>query len=253
MNNELKEATKLMQNRKYTEAAELLQKISAEQLSLTDKIEYEYLMGIYLFETTTIDAAMVKFKTCIEIVKNNNLEYNLTNIYYEISIAYFRLYMQNGDRTNLKYSSNYCKQALDIALNNSIVVKTGGLMVYAEESPESYINMFIHLGVLYQTMKKLDESITILLVAKTICQHFSRLDLLGQVYDELGTSYMFLGESELAGYYFVKAVKAKEIINNRKGIEISIQKHILCTLSNPHSFESKEQIRLQNLVLKERI
>ena len=103
-----------------------------------------------------------------------------------------------------------------------IVVRKSGLMVYTEDSPEAYINMLIHLGVLYQTKNDLAESIEIFCVSKAICQHFSRLDLLGQVYDELGTSYMMLGKPELAGYYFVKSVNAKAIINNSKGIEISI-------------------------------
>lgn len=113
--------------------------------------------------------------------------------------------------------------------------------------------MLIHLGVLYQTKNDLAESIEIFCVSKAICQHFSRLDLLGQVYDELGTSYMMLGKPELAGYYFVKSVKAKAIINNSKGIEISIQKHILCMLSNPRLLESEETIRLRNLISEERI
>ena len=253
MNEVFGDVAVLMNKRMYSQAAELLQELSVEQLSPKEKIEYEYLMGIYFFENTKIDEAISRFETCIEIAKNNALENSIAKVYYEISLSYFSLYTQNGSKTDLEHSIDYCKQSLDISINNSIVVKQSGLMAYKEDSPEAYINMLIHLGVLYQEEKNLAESIEIFYVSKAICQHYSRLDLLGQVYDELGTSYMMIGKPELAVYFFVKSVKAKEIINNRKGIEISIQKHILCTLSNPRLLESEEIIKLRNLISEERI
>lgn len=253
MNEVLENAAEFIKKRMYSQAVELLQGLSVKQLLPEEKIEYEYLMGICFFETSTIDAAIKKFENCIEIAKNNALNYYLANIYYEISLAYFKLHIQNASRIVLEHSINYCKQALDISVNNSIITKTSGLMIYADDSPEAYINMLIHLGVLYQTKNDLDESIKILLVSKAICQHFSKLDLLGQVYDELGTSYMMLGKLELAGYYFIKSVNVKAIINNSKGIEISIKKHMLCALSNPESLESEEALRLRNLISEERI
>lgn len=243
----------LLDSRMYLKAREELEKINAVQLSFAERAEYELLMGVALFETATICEAINRFEKCIRIAKEHCPEFNLFTPYYELSISYFSIYNEGQNPTDLDKSVDYCKLALDVAVNNSLVQRTSGCMVYVEESPETFINGLIHLGVLNQSKNRLKESIRILLVSKTICQHFSRFDLLGQVYDELGTSYALSGQLELAGYYFVKSVKAKEIIHNIKGIEITIQKHIIFSLRNPQMMFSKEASRLHSLILEERI
>ncbi|MBR2411206.1 MAG: hypothetical protein IKB08_05735 [Clostridia bacterium] len=246
-------AYELLAQRMYSNAREELEQIDITKLSFLEKAEYEFLMGVVLFETSSTSKAISKFESCIRIAKEYCPEFNLYKPYYELSISYFSIYNADRNPTDLEKSVDYCELALDVAVNNSLVMRKSGFMVYTEESPEAYINALIHLGVLYQSKKRIDESIQILIVSKTICQHFSRLDLLGQVYDELGTSYALLEKLELAGYYFVKSVKAKEIINNTKGIELTIQKHIMFTLSNPQIQHCKEMLRFKRLIPEERI
>lgn len=50
MNKVLGDAAELMKKRMYSQAAELLQGLSVEQLPPDEKIEYEYLMGIYFLK-----------------------------------------------------------------------------------------------------------------------------------------------------------------------------------------------------------
>lgn len=246
-------AKNLLDSRMYSKAREELEQINVVRLSFAERAEYEFLMGVALFETATICEAISRFENCIRIAKEHCPEFNLSTPYYELSISYFSIYNEGQNPKDLEKSVDYCKLALDVAVNNSLVQRTSGLMVYVEESPEAFINVLIHLGVLYQSKNRIEESIQILLVSKTICQHFSRFDLLGQVYDELGTSYVLLGQLELAGYYFVKSVKAKEIIKNTRGIEITIQKHIMFSLRYPQMMLSEEASRLHSLILEERI
>ena len=246
-------AQKSLDGRMYLEARDALEQINVAQLSFAEKAEYELLMGVALFETATICEAISRFENCIRIVKEHCLEFNLYVPYYELSISYFSIYNEGQNPNDLEKSVDYCKLALDVAVDNSLAQRTSGLMVYTEESPEAYINVLIHLGVLYQIKSRTEESIRILLVSKTICQHFSRFDLLGQVYDELGTSYALAGQLELAGYFFAKSVRAKEIIRNTKGIEITIQKHFMFSLNNPQKMFSEEASRLHNLISEERI
>lgn len=253
MTKEFEDIQELLSVGSYSKAENKLKRINEGSLEPLDRIEWNYLFGICLFESGKLEQAIAHFNICLTIAKDNAIEINDSGINYEISIAYYKLFFVRKEAACLEKSINFCKKAMDTAINNSLVEQKSGFMVYYEESPMAYINMLIHLGVLHQTKEDLDESISLLLVAKTICQHYSNFQLLGQVYDELGTTYMMRGNQLLAGYYFMKSVNAKKLIDNKRGIEITLQKHLMSALRDPQSINSPEATRLQKIISEERI
>ena len=247
----LKTVKELLDAHRYPRALKELGKIPVDCLSSDERAEYEMLFGIALFETGHIDEAIDRYKRCVQIAKDECRHFNLYAPYYELSLLHFSVYCKHRGFDDLEKAIDYCKLALDIAINSSFVKRTSGFEIYYEDSPEAFIDALIHLAVLYQTQGKLQESIDILLVSKTICQHYSRFGSLGQVYDELGTSHALLGNMEMASYYFLKSVKAKEVINNVKGIEITIHKHIMLSLSHPEMFLGEKVSELKHLISEE--
>lgn len=237
----------------YSKAENKLKRIGEGSLEPLDRIDWNYLFGICLFESGKLDQAIIHFNVCLTIAKDNTIDIDDSVINYEISIAYYKLFLVGKDVASLDKSIKYCESAMNTAVNNTLVKQVSGFMTYYEESPMAYINMLIHLGVLHQTKEKFNESISLLLVAKTICQHYSNFQLLGQVYDELGTTYMMSGNQLLAGYYFMKSVNAKKLIGNERGIEITLQKLLMSALIDSHSISSPEATRLKKIISEERI
>ena len=244
---------KLISEKEYSLALEQLEKLNVKDLPISDRLLCEYYMGICYCEIGDIGAAIEKFQLCLNYDNDDSLSTMIPNFYYELSLAYFLLYKKDHIRVNLEKAIDYCKKSINTALKNPFIEQKTGFMVYVEKSPLAYIYMLIHLGVLNQEIGNLEESLKILFVSKTICQHLSRIDLLGQVYDEIGTTYLLLGEPELANYYYFKSIKAKKIIGNENGIEITLSHQLLCVMNYPTSINSSEAMRLRNLVKEERV
>lgn len=253
MTKEFEDIHELLSVGSYSKAENKLKRINESSLEPLGKIEWNYLFGICLFESGKLEQAIAQFNTCLTIAKDNAIEINDSGINYEISIAYYKLFFICKEAAYLEKSILFCKKAMDTAINNSLIKQSSGFVVYYEESPMAYINMLIHLSVLHQSKGEFDESLSLLLVAKTICQHYSNFQLLGQTYDELGTTYMMLGNQLMAGYYFIKSVNAKKFINNKRGIEITLEKHLMSVLRDPQSIQGPEATRLQKLISGERL
>ena len=129
--------------------------------------------------------------------------------------------------------------------------KQAGFYKYYEDTPESYIQIAMQLGVLYQTLEDYEKSIEILLLCKTICRHMYNLYLLGVVYDELGTSYVLSGDQITGLYYYNKSLVAKSKNGNEKGQMITFQHMIQLCVEN--SIDKKQVQRITELCIEEQV
>lgn len=240
-------------NGKYSEAYRLLINSNFVMHSKIEEAEYNFWMGICLFERHDYRASIQSFEKIVNSSTQKDLQINLHILYYELSLSYFSLYEVERIKSHLSRALEYCKKSLDYEINNSIITESTGLMIYSEESPKAYIDTLIHLGVLYQALQEYEKSLEILRVSKAICQHYSLLMLLGKVYDEIGTTYMQMDEGERAEYYFKKSLVVKSCIKNERGINITIQKAIMLTLRHPELMNKDITQRLDRMIREERV
>lgn len=216
-------------------------------------IEKSYLFGVKVLQSGKIALSIKIFEDCLERSKKYNIKANDANIYYELSLAYFSLFEQDREQNNWEKSMDYCKKAMETALANPYITQKAGFMIYKEESPLAYIHILIHLGVLHQAKEDYEKALDLLLVAKTICQHYCLFQLLGTVCDELGTTYMMLENYAFARYYYLKSMQIKSHINNQNGSAITLHKLLVLSALDPHPQIEDEIRRLHNVISKERI
>lgn len=181
---------KLLYQRDFEEAQILINKCSIDNLTVNEQAELLLYRGVCSFEMEGMHKAEEDYMKCIMFCEENKI-YDWPDPYYELSLVYFQKYIYGKEKIYLEKSISFCQKALDLALDNSIAEKQSGFCTYYEDTPETYIQIAIQLGVLYQTLKDYEKSIKILLLCKTVCRHIYNLYLLGQVYDELGTSYVY--------------------------------------------------------------
>ena len=170
-----------------------------------------------------------------------------------MSLAYFSLYSQKHSKFDLDKALSYCKLSLNEGIENSIVQKQTGLMIYYKKSSEVYIQALIHLAVIYQAMEEYEKTIEILNISISCCKQHLLYKSLGLTYDELGLTYQLEGNMPLAMYYYTKSISAKEIVKNQKGIEVTMNKIFVCMISNPDILNSNECIKLLNNAKEESI
>ncbi|MBR1461731.1 tetratricopeptide repeat protein [bacterium] len=251
MLNNLKEIEKLCEKKEYLKAEKQLKTIKKKITTANELYDYYKLYGICEFEKGKYKNAIKCFLLCLRIHEENCLESSRIDTLHELSISYFRLYEITAKNNYLIDSIEYCKKAVNEGIMYSIVEKHSGFMTYFLESSEKYLLMLCQLGTLYQTIGDYDNAIKILEITKVSCQRFRLWRILGTVYDELGNIYQLINKPELAGYYYVKSINAKKIINNDIGIEISLRNHLLCMMRNQSIINNKENIRLQNILKDE--
>lgn len=250
MENCLYDIKKLLDQRNYEEAQTLINKCSIDNLTLAEQAELLLYRGICSYEMMGMEKAEEDYMKCIMFCEENKIDDWFTP-YYELSLVYFQKYMYGNERIDLEKSISFCQKALDLALDNSLIQKKSGLCIYYEDTPESYIQMAIQLGVLYQTLENYEKSIEILLLCKTVCRHIYNLYLLGQVYDELGTSYVLSGNQVAGLYYYNKSMIVKSKNGNKKGQMITFQ-HMM-QLLDENSIDKEQAQRIAKLCVEERV
>lgn len=239
MEHNLYDIIELVHQRNFEKAQHLIDECNIDSLNINEQAQLFLYGGICSFELQGIDRAKDDYIKCIAFCEENKID-NWPAPYYELSLVYLQKYTYRKEKSDLENSISFCKKALDLALDISLTEKNSGLYTYYEDTPESYIQIALQLGVLYQTLENYEKSIEILLLCKTVCKHIYDLFLLGQVYDELGTSYALSGNKIEGLYYYNKSLIAKSKIGNKKGQMITFQ-HMI-QLLDIHSID-KEQVR----------
>lgn len=221
MESNVEKIRELVEQRKYKAARNEIYKIKHDKLAANDTAVLLCLSGICSYELDGFDVAERKFLQCLSYCKKHEISHYY-HPFYELSLLYLQKYTSSSKSTYIDKSIFYCHQALEIALNYSVVEKNMGLMQYYEDSPEAYIQVAIQLGVLHQIKGDYQKSIEVLLLCKSACKSMYNLFLLGQVYDELGTSYILSGNQVIGFYYYNKSLIAKQKCNNKHGIKITL-------------------------------
>ena len=250
MGHYLYDIKKLLDQRNFEEAQILINKCKTDNLTIDEQAELLLYRGICSYEMKGMEKAEEDYMKCIMFCEENKID-NWSTPYYELSLAYFQKYTYGKEKIDLEKSISFCQQALDLGLGNSLIEKKSGFYTYYEDNPESYIQIAIHLGVLYQTQEDYEKSIEILLLCKTVCRHMYNLYILGQVYDELGTSYVLSGDQITGLYYYNKSLIAKSKNGNKKGQMITVQ-HMI-QLLDENSFDKEQAQRIAELCIKEQV
>lgn len=244
---------KLYNEGKIGLAQKLLDKISSKKLSPELLYKVHTLYGMILVDKGEIELSIKHYQKSLQILSDNNLQMGKDEILYELSLAYFSLYNQKHLKADLDKALHYCKLSLSVGIENSTVQKTTGVMIYYKESSEVYILALIHLAVIYQSMQEYEKAIEILNISIACCKQHLLYKFLGLSYDELGLTYQMIGNVSLAMYYYIKSIRAKEIVQNKKGIEITTNKILVCMISNPSFINSDEYVKLVNSAKEESI
>lgn len=239
-----------LDQRNYEKAQTLINKCSIDNLTVSEQAKLLLYRGICSFEMIGIEKAEEDYMKCIMFCEENKID-NWPTPYYELSLVYFQKYMYGTEKEVLEKSISFCQKALDLALDNSIAEKKSGFCIYYEDTPETYIQMAIQLGVLYQILENYEKSIEILLLCKTVCRHIYNLYLLGQVYDELATSYVLSGNQVAGLYYYNKSLIAKSKNGNKRGQIITFQ-HMI-QLLDENSIDKEQAQRILKLCVEERV
>lgn len=240
---------KSLDQRNFEEAQILIKKCSIDKLTVAEQAELLLYRGICSFEMMGMEKAEEDYMKCIMFCEENKID-DWPTPYYELCLVYFQKYMYGEEKIDLEKSISFCQKALDLALDNSITEKKSGFFIYYEDTPESYIQIAIQLGVLHQTLENYEKSIEILLLCKTVCRHIYNLYLLGQVYDELGTSYILSGNQVAGLYYYNKSLIVKSKNGNIRGQLITFQ-HML-QLLDENAVDKEQAQRITKLCLEER-
>lgn len=253
INKRLDDIYKLYSEGKIDLAEKLLKKFSSKKLSPELLYKVHTLYGVILVDKGKVQLSIKHFQKSLQILSDNNLQMNSDEILYELSLAYFSLYNQKHLKTDLNKALYYCKLSLSAGTENPMMRKTTGLMIYYKDSSETYIQTLIHLAVIYQSMQEYEKAIEILNISIACCKQHLLYKLLGLSYDELGLTYQMMGNVSLAMYYYIKSIRAKEIIQNKKGIEITMNKIFICMISNPSFINNDECVKFVNNAKEESI
>lgn len=248
--NYLYDIKKLLDQRNFEEAQILINRCSIDNLTVNEQAELLLYCGVCSFEIEGLDNAEEDYMKCITFCEKNEID-DWSTPYYELSLVYFQKYIYGKEKSNLEKSISFCQKALELSLDNSLTKKTSGFYTYCEDTPESYIQIAMHLGVLYQTLENYEKSIEILLLCKTVCRHMYNLYLLGQVYDELGTSYVLSGNQITGLYYYNKSLIAKSKNDNKRGQMITFQ-HMI-QLLDENSIDKEQVKRITERCVEEQI
>lgn len=244
---------KLYNEGKIDLAIKLLKKLQRKELSPDLLYRVHTLYGVILFDKGDFQLSIQHYQKSLQILSDSNLQINKYEILYELSLAYFSLYSQNHSKFDLDKALSYCKFSLNDGIENSIVQKRTGLMIYYRKSSEVYIQALIHLALIYQAMEEYEKTIEILNISISCCKQHLLYKFLGLTYDELGLTYQLKGNISLAMYYYTKSIRAKEIVKNQKGIEVTMNKIFVCMISNPDILNSNECKKLLNNAKEESI
>lgn len=250
MENCLDDIQKLLDQRNFKKAQTLIDKCHIDNLTITEQAYLLLCCGICSFELEGMDKAEEDYMKCIKFCIDNKID-DWPTPYYELSLVFLQKYTFRQEKKDLEKSISFCQKALDLALDHSFVQKTSGLYIYYEDTPESYIQMAIQLGVLYQALGNYEKSIEILLLCKAVCRYMYNLYLLGQVYDELGTSYILSGDQITGLYYYNKSLIAKSKNGNQRGQMITFQH--MAQLLDVSSVDQEQTQRITWLCAKEQV
>ncbi len=250
MNKTLLNIASIFNAQNYKEAGKLLQKLNTKNLQPEDLVEVCFMQGVCLCVAGKNKEAIGKLEHCIELVNEHSLQIETWRYKYELSLVYYNCYSEDNNPIFIDKSLNCCKLALEEAIKNPYTEQHSGFLVYMEKGPLGFIQLLMHLGVIYQVMTEYEKALEYLSLAKTICQHYSDFFSLAHTYDELGNTYLQMGRHEEAVYYYIKSAKVNSIKGDQQRVISSISKahQIVIHAKNMDMDRFNE---LQKLIMKE--
>ncbi|MCL2053359.1 MAG: hypothetical protein FWG90_02805 [Oscillospiraceae bacterium] len=239
MFDKMNKAKKLISEHKYDKAYVVLKSFHPSENEMNT---YYMLLGVSSFELDNFDEALDAYKSLLSLYNEEESVEQLlgkSEVLYELSLTYFRMYETTKDTVFLTESIDSCKNAIKLCLGKISIEKTVGLMTYHKESIEPYFRCFIQLAVLYQSSNNEERAIALLNALKAYCVHNCEPQYLGVIYDELGNTYNLLGDSQIALGHYTKALAIKTKLGNERSAEYSYRNIARCLASNPGIMNDK--------------
>ena len=216
----MRRSAPLLGAQRHAEAARLLERELDSVRSGRDKpelIQTLIELGVCYYETKRLDEARATLAEALEISRAENEPRAIRAALHELSMVL----SAQGEHDE---AIALCKESVQRHL---------------EEGDEPSVQMHT-LSVLYQEAGRLDEAMEMLETVRESCEARQDLQALGMCLNEIGLIHSQKGDVAKAARFLVDSIEHKRRIDNRRGIEFSLNNLNACLKSHPLAMADPE-------------
>jgi tetratricopeptide (TPR) repeat protein len=210
----------LLAAHRYAEAASLLEGEIHSVRRGRDKSELIRTLlelGVSYYESKRLDEARAALAEALEISRVENEPRAIRAALHELSMVL----SAQGEHDE---AIALCKESVQLHLRDG-----------DEPSVELHT-----LSVLYQEANRLDEAMETLEMVRESCEARQDLQALGMCLNEIGLIHSQMGDVATAARFLVDSIEYKRRIDNRRGIEFSLNNLDACLKSHPLALADPE-------------